>query len=75
MDDKSLSERIGEKEKILIQIDAELLGQLRHLTNDPSRVIEVAIKQWLKGERDQDNELSRTLKRNPEVPPRGEWND
>jgi post-segregation antitoxin (ccd killing protein) len=63
------------EERISIHIDSELLEQLRHLTNDPSKVIEVAIKQWLKGERDQDNELSRTLRRNPDVPPKGEWND
>jgi len=75
MDERSLSEKMAEKEKISIHIDSELLEQLRHLTNDPSKVIEVAIKQWLKGERDQDNELSRTLRRNPDVPPRGEWND
>jgi post-segregation antitoxin (ccd killing protein) len=70
-----MEERMTEKEKISIHIDSELLEQLRHLTNDPSKVIEVAIKQWLKGERDQDNELSRTLRRNPDVPPKGEWND
>ena len=75
MDEKSLPERMVEKEKISIHIDSELLEQLRHLTNDPSRVIEAAIKQWLKGEKEQDNELSRSFGRNPPVPPRGEWND
>jgi len=75
MDERSLPEKMAEKQKISIHIDSELLEQLRHLTNDPSKVIEVAIKQWLKGERDQDNELARPLRRNPEVPPRGEWND
>lgn len=75
MEETSMPEKTVEKEKISIHLDSELLEQLRHLTNDPSRVIEAAIKQWLKGERDQDNELSRTFTRNPPVPPRGEWND
>jgi hypothetical protein len=75
MDERALSQSKGEKEKISIYINSELLEQLRHLTNDPSKVIEVAIKQWLKGERDQDGELSRSFGRNPAVPSRGEWND
>jgi len=56
-------------------MDAQLLDQIKHLTNDPSKVIETAIRQWLRGERDRDDELTRTLRRNPPVPPRGEWND
>jgi Post-segregation antitoxin CcdA len=75
MEETSLPEKMAEQEKISIQIDSALLEQLRHLTNDPSRIIEAAIKQWLRGERDQDNELSRTFRKNPTVPPRGEWND
>lgn len=70
-----MNQRIADKVEISIQIDAELLEQLRHLTNDPSRVIETAIKEWLKGERSRDDELTRNLQRNPPVPPRGEWND
>jgi hypothetical protein len=64
-----------EKVEISIQIDPELIEQIRHLTNDPSRVIETAIKQWLKGERTADDDLTRTFRRNPPVPPKGEWND
>ncbi|MEQ8385280.1 type II toxin-antitoxin system CcdA family antitoxin [Coleofasciculus chthonoplastes] len=63
------------KEEISILMDAQLLDQIKHLTNDPSKVIETAIRQWLRGERDRDDELTRTLRRNPPVPPRGEWND
>lgn len=64
-----------DKEEISIHLDSELLDQINHLTNDPSRVIETAIRQWLRGERERDDELTRTLDRNPPVPPRGEWND
>lgn len=60
--------------EISIQIDSELFEQLRHLTNDPSKIIEVAIRQWLKGGSQRDDELTRTIQRTP-VPPRGEWND
>jgi len=64
----------SEKVELSIHIDAELLDQIKHLTNDPSKVIETAIKQWLRGERRED-ELALGLRRNPPVPPRGEWND
>ena len=68
-------EHSTDKEEISILMDAQLLEQIKHLTNDPSKVIETAIRQWLRGERDRDDELTRTLRRNPPVPPRGEWND
>jgi Post-segregation antitoxin CcdA len=61
--------------KVSVQIDSELLEQIKHLTNDPSKVIETALRQWLRGERHREDELSRTLLRNPPVPARGEWND
>lgn len=61
--------------EISIKIDSELLKQLQHLTNDPSKIIETALKQWLRGERETDDDLSRTLRRNPPLPPKGEWND
>lgn len=63
------------KTELSVQIDAELLEQLRHLTNDPSRVVEVALRQWLRNELNRDEDLSRNLIRNPPLPPRGEWND
>jgi hypothetical protein len=68
-------DRGSEKVEISIHLDSELLEQIKHLTNDPSRVIETALKEWLKGERPQDDDLTRTFRRNPPVPPRGEWND
>ncbi|MFW6358981.1 MAG: hypothetical protein ACOC0N_07205 [Chroococcales cyanobacterium] len=68
-------QRAADKVEISIHLDSELLDQIQHLTNDPSRVIETAIKQWLKGERNRDDDLTRTFTRNPPVPPRGEWND
>ncbi len=68
-------ERSADKEEISLHLDSELLDQIKHLTNDPSKVIETAIRQWLRGERERDDELTRTLERNPPVPLRGEWND
>ncbi len=68
-------ERSAEKVEISIHLDSELLEQIKHLTNDPSRVIETAIKEWLRGERELDRDLTRTFRRNPPLPPRGEWND
>ncbi|MBD1870225.1 hypothetical protein H6F95_23620 [Cyanobacteria bacterium FACHB-471] len=69
------SEQLSDKVKLSIQMDAELLDQISHLTNDPSKVIEVAVRQWLRGGARRDDDLTRTLQRNPPVPPRGEWND
>ena len=69
------SQSSADKVEISIQLDSELLEQLKHLTNDPSRVIETAIKQWLRGERERDDDLTRNFRRNPPVPPKGEWND
>ncbi|QZZ22635.1 type II toxin-antitoxin system CcdA family antitoxin [Leptothermofonsia sichuanensis E412] len=64
-----------EKVEISVHLDSDLLDQIKHLTNDPSKVIEVAIRQWLRNEVTRDDDLSRNLQRNPPVPPRGEWND
>ncbi len=68
------SDAYPDKVEIAIHLDSELLNQIQHLTNEPSKVIEVAIRQWLRGETQRDDELTRTLQRTP-VPPRGEWND
>ncbi len=74
-DNATSTHRNIDKVEISINIDAEVLEQLKHLTNDPSRIIETAIKQWLNGERERDDDLTRTFRRNPPLPPRGEWND
>lgn len=66
--------RVNDKVEISIHLDSDLFDQLKHLTNDPSKVIETAIRQWLKGSDRRDDELTRTVQRTP-VPPRGEWND
>ncbi|MDJ0516457.1 hypothetical protein [Dapis sp. BLCC M229] len=63
-----------EKVELSINIDPGLLDQVKHLTNDPSKVIESALRQWLRGGLPED-ELALTLQRNPPLPPRGEWND
>jgi hypothetical protein len=64
-----------DKVEISVRLDPELFDQISHLTSDPSKVIEVAVRQWLRGGARRDDELTRTLQRNPPVPPRGEWND
>jgi hypothetical protein len=66
---------LPEKVELSIHMDAELFDQISHLTSDPSKVIEVAVRQWLRGGARRDDDLTRTLQRNPPVPPRGEWND
>lgn len=67
--------RDNNKVEVSINLDSEVLEQIQHLTVDPSRVIEAAIKQWLRGERNDNTDLTRTFQRNPPVPPQGEWND
>ncbi|HHP7230970.1 MAG TPA: hypothetical protein ACFCUY_08940 [Xenococcaceae cyanobacterium] len=74
-DNATEQERSTEKVELSIHLDSEVLEQLQHLTNDPSKTIEVALKQWLKGEREVSSDLTRTFRRNPPLPPRGEWND
>ncbi len=74
-DDIPQSDRSTEKIEGSVHLESEILNQIEHLTNDPSRVIEIAIKQWLRGERNVDTDLTRTFGRNPPLPPRGEWND
>ncbi|PLZ54712.1 hypothetical protein CBP15_09980 [Fischerella thermalis WC442] len=69
-----VEESPADKVEIAIRLDSDLVEQIRHLTNDHSKVIEVAIRQWLRGEVPRDDELTRTPRRMP-VPPRGEWND
>ena len=74
-DSSNTESRNTDKIKVSIDLDLEVLEQIQHLTNDPGRVIETAIKQWLRGERNGDTDLTRTFQRNPPVPPQGEWND
>ena len=71
----SASERSAEKVDLSVQIDRELLDQVTHLSSNPSKVIEVALRQWLRGDRRSEDDLVRQLPRNPTVPPKGEWND
>ena len=71
----SASERSAEKVDLSVQIDRELLDQVTHLSSNPSKVIEVALRQWLRGDRRSEDDLVRQLPRNPTVPPKGECND
>jgi len=68
------NDKRADKTEIALNLDSELIEQIQHLTNDPSKVIEVAIRQWLRGDFTRDDELTRSPLRTP-VPPRGEWND
>ncbi|MGF1490616.1 MAG: hypothetical protein ACFBSE_26285 [Prochloraceae cyanobacterium] len=72
-----MNNNTADKIEISIKIDSELLKQLEHLTNDPSKIIEMALKQWLRGEREREDDLdlTRSFRRNPPLPPKGEWND
>lgn len=69
------AKKLPDKVEFSIQLDSEVFEQLQLLTNNPSKTIEVALKNWLRGERNIDSDLTRTFRRNPPVPPRGEWND
>ncbi|MBD2110606.1 MULTISPECIES: hypothetical protein [Cyanophyceae] len=71
----SSGERSAEKVDLSVQIDKDLLDQVTHLSSDPSKVIDVALRQWLRGDRRYEDDLVRHLPRNPTVPPKGEWND
>ncbi|HEY9762352.1 MAG TPA: hypothetical protein V6D07_07480 [Trichocoleus sp.] len=75
MSDSTAASVADDKVELSIQLDRELLEQVSHLTTDPSKVIEVALRQWLKGSRPREDELTRALPRNPTIPPKGEWND
>jgi hypothetical protein len=70
-----LPRTVSDKVDLSVQLDRELLDQVKHLTSDPAKVIEVALRQWLRGDRRYEDDLVRTLPRNPTVPPKGEWND
>jgi hypothetical protein len=72
--DMDMEQRLIDKIEIAVRLDSELVEQIQHLTNDPSKVIEVAIRQWLRGDVPRDDELTRSPIRKP-IPPRGEWND
>ena len=64
-----------DKAEIAVSMDKDLLRQITFLTDDPSKVIEVAVRQWLRDGGRRDDDLTRNLERNPPVPARGEWND
>ncbi|MGF1513348.1 MAG: hypothetical protein ACFB5Z_06595 [Elainellaceae cyanobacterium] len=63
------------KVELSVHLDPDLLRQVKYLTDDPSKVVEVALRQWLRGGARRDDDLTRNLERNPPVPTRGEWND
>lgn len=65
----------SDRVELAIQLDRELLDQVSHLSSDPSKVIEVALRQWLRSGRRREDDLVRPLPNNPIVPPKGEWND
>ncbi|WP_353771996.1 hypothetical protein [Okeania sp. SIO2G5] len=72
VEEKSTAES---KAEIAVSMDKDLLRQITFLTDDPSKVIEAAVRQWLREGGRRDDDLTRNLERNPPVPARGEWND
>lgn len=68
------NQKFANKVEITIHLDSELLEQIQHLTSDPSKVIEVAIRQWLRGENSRDDELTHNH-RKIRIPPRDDCND
>jgi hypothetical protein len=58
-----------------VDVDPALLAELAEVTNDPTQVIDTAIRQWLQRRAIKEADSSRPLTMNPVVPPRGEWND
>ncbi|AFY75411.1 hypothetical protein Syn7502_03574 [Synechococcus sp. PCC 7502] len=64
-----------EKKRKPIELDPALLAELSEVTNNPTEVIDVAIRQWLQRRAIKEADNSRPLTMNPIVPPRGEWND
>ena len=69
------TEPAQDKVELSIRLDADLMRRMSRLTDDPSKVIEAALKQWLTGPRTETDSLARPLPPNPPVPPKGEWND
>jgi hypothetical protein len=63
------------KVELSVRLDATLVDKIGHLTHDPSKVIETALRQWLRGDWYRDADVDRTLTKNPPVPLQGEWND
>ena len=63
------------KVDVSIRLDPDLLRQIGYLTDDPSKVIEVAVRQWLRVGARRDDDLTRNLERNPHISARGEWYD
>jgi hypothetical protein len=65
----------AEKSRKPFELDPALLAELSEVTNNPTEVIDVAIRQWLQRRAIKEADNSRPLTMNPMVPPRGEWND
>lgn len=74
-DSSQAHDPLDHRVNVSISMDVDLLRQISYLTEDPSKVIEVAVRQWLRGGARRDDDLTRNLERNPPVPARGEWND
>ncbi len=65
----------AEKSRKPIELDPGLFAELSEVTNNPTEIIDVAIRQWLQRRAIKEADNSRPLTMNPKVPPRGEWND
>jgi hypothetical protein len=65
----------AEKSRKPYELDPALLAELSEVTNNPTEVIDVAVRQWLQRRSIKEADNSRPMTMNPVVPPRGEWND
>ncbi len=76
MPDRAIDSKSAPNEvELWIEIDADLLEQIKYLTSDLNKVVEVAVRQWLGSGDRQGDDLIPTTHRNPPVPPRGAWRD
>ncbi len=63
--------------KVSLDLDPQLMAELAEFSDEPSQLVEQALRQWLRTQSsfEFDGDRSRPLRANPPVPLRGEWND
>ncbi len=63
--------------QVSLELDPQLVAELAEFSDDPSHLVEQALREWLRTQSHSgfEGERSRELRSNPPVPPRGEWND
>ncbi|MBD2103401.1 hypothetical protein [Leptolyngbya sp. FACHB-261] len=65
--------------QVSLDLDPQLVAELAEFSDDPSQLVEQALRQWLRNQSQTgggfEGDRSRELRSNPPVPLRGEWND